>query len=129
MLDLLNFADQLAGADVVVLGEGCLDNQTLAGKGPAVVARMARERGIPVVAVAGTIRLSRQELRSAGITAGYDLLSRAGDTESSVRDAARLLEEIGAELGRAWAQGAGESDGSGAAAARPFRVTKHAATR
>ena len=45
----------LDGADLVITGEGCLDNQTLMGKGPGCVIQMARERGIPVAAVCGAI--------------------------------------------------------------------------
>ena len=45
----------LDGADLVITGEGCLDAQTLMGKGPGCVIRMARDRGIKVAAVCGTI--------------------------------------------------------------------------
>ena len=41
MLDQLGFADALAGADLVVTGEGSLDEQTLHGKAPAAVAAAA----------------------------------------------------------------------------------------
>lgn len=43
-------------ADLVVTGEGCLDAQTLHGKGPAGVAEAAREAGRPVAAVGGLVR-------------------------------------------------------------------------
>ena len=45
----------LDGADLVITGEGRLDDQTLMGKGPGCVIEMARRRGIPVAAVCGTI--------------------------------------------------------------------------
>ena len=47
--------EALDGADLVITGEGCLDAQTLMGKGPGCVIDMARERGVPVAAVCGTI--------------------------------------------------------------------------
>lgn len=47
--------EALDGADLVITGEGRLDNQTLMGKGPGCVIKMAHERGIPVAAVCGTI--------------------------------------------------------------------------
>ena len=47
--------EALNGADLVITGEGRLDNQTLMGKGPGIVIAMARERGIPVAAICGTI--------------------------------------------------------------------------
>ena len=42
-------------ADLIITGEGRLDNQTLMGKGPGRVIVMARERGIDVAAVCGII--------------------------------------------------------------------------
>ncbi|OAX64555.1 hypothetical protein A5N15_03235 [Rothia kristinae] len=52
-LDLAGVDDLLEGTDLVVTGEGKLDEQTLRGKAPAGVAGRAAERGIPVVAVCG----------------------------------------------------------------------------
>jgi glycerate kinase len=48
-------AEALEGADLVITGEGRLDAQTLMGKAPGCVIEMARERGIPVVAVCGAV--------------------------------------------------------------------------
>ena len=55
VLERNGLADALDGAGLVITGEGCLDNQTLMGKGPGCVIAMARERGIPVAAVCGVI--------------------------------------------------------------------------
>ena len=55
------------GVDLVVTGEGALDEQTLRGKAVAGVAAAARVAGIPVVAVCGTNRLDPE--RAAG---GWD---------------------------------------------------------
>lgn len=48
-------ARALEGAQLVITGEGRLDCQTLMGKGPGCVIEMARQRGIPVAAVCGTV--------------------------------------------------------------------------
>ena len=55
VLEQNHLAEALDGADLVITGEGRLDEQTLMGKGPGCVIRMARERGIPVAAVCGAI--------------------------------------------------------------------------
>lgn len=44
---------RIAGADIVITGEGSLDAQTLMGKGPAGIARMARLAGARVIGYAG----------------------------------------------------------------------------
>ena len=60
VLELVGFADRLAGADLVITGEGSLDQQSLAGKAPVGVARAAAAYGVPVVAVAGRRPLERR---------------------------------------------------------------------
>ncbi|GEO06937.1 glycerate kinase [Adhaeribacter aerolatus] len=55
LLDLTNFSDALTEADLLVTAEGGLDEQTLAGKGPYGVARQAKSKNIPVIALAGQI--------------------------------------------------------------------------
>lgn len=62
------FAEALDGADLVITGEGKLDRQTLMGKGPGLVIAMARERGIPVKAVCGSIE-SGFDADEAGLAA------------------------------------------------------------
>ncbi len=51
--ELLHLADHIAAADLVITGEGRIDRQSLHGKGPAEIARLAREHGKPVIAFAG----------------------------------------------------------------------------
>ena len=54
-LSLTKFDKALEGADLVITGEGSIDIQTLHGKGPFGVAKRAREKGIPVIGLAGKI--------------------------------------------------------------------------
>lgn len=55
LLDGLDLDARLARADLVITGEGALDAQTVRGKIPGEVARRAREAGVPVLALAGTL--------------------------------------------------------------------------
>ena len=97
----LNDVDRLlAGADLVVTGEGTLDLQTLLGKAPAGVARAARAAGVPVVAVCGQATLSPEELARTGIRAVYQLVDLEPDTDTCMRDAERLLRELAAKAAR-----------------------------
>ncbi|SDC11192.1 glycerate kinase [Niabella drilacis] len=54
-LERINFEQELEGAGWVITGEGSIDHQTLEGKAPFGVAVMAKQRGIPVVGVAGKV--------------------------------------------------------------------------
>lgn len=95
MLDLVGFHDRLDGADLVVTGEGSLDEQTLHGKAPAGV---ARDAGVDVVAVCGRTTLAPDQLRAAGIAAAYSLLDLEPDLQRCMRDAAGLLERVGVRI-------------------------------
>lgn len=95
VLDLVEFHEKLAGADLVVTGEGALDEQTLHGKAPAGVAAAAGRAGVPVVAVCGVNRLDPARMRVAGIGAAYALTDVEPDLQRCLTDGAPLLERLG----------------------------------
>jgi glycerate 2-kinase len=100
MLELVRFADRLPGADLVITGEGSLDEQTLNGKAPAGVAAAAGRAGVPVVAVAGRVALDHDRLQAAGITAAYALTDIEPDVQRCLAEAGPLLERLAANLAR-----------------------------
>ncbi|HZA30518.1 MAG TPA: glycerate kinase [Propionibacteriaceae bacterium] len=95
ILELLRFDEAVAGADLVVTGEGSLDEQSLAGKAPIGVAQAAARVGVGVVAVAGRTQLSPDRLRAAGIMAAYPLSDLEPDPVRSIANAAPLLRQVG----------------------------------
>jgi glycerate 2-kinase len=104
--DLTGLEDALGGTDLVLTGEGSLDEQTLNGKAPAGVAAAARRHGVPVFAVAGRCLLDEDRLHAAGIAAAFTLTERARDLDDAMTRPGVLLEEIGAEVGRRLVRGA-----------------------
>jgi glycerate kinase len=103
LLDLVGFdaaLERLTPDDLVVTGEGSLDEQTLHGKAPAGVAAAAMARGIPVVAVCGRTTLDNEQLRGAGIHAAYALTDIESDPQRCFDEAASLLEQLGERLAR-----------------------------
>lgn len=102
LLDLVGFDDRLADCGLVITGEGLLDEQTLHGKAPSGVATRAARAGVPVIAVAGACDLPPSRLREAGFTSVYALSDREPDTATSIRDASRLLTDIGEDIAREW---------------------------
>lgn len=93
-------ATDLTGADLVVVGEGRLDAQSLAGKAPVRVAALAAAQGVAVVAVAGQVTVDGAQLRAHGIGRAHQLLDHAPDVATAVARAAQLLAEVGAVIGR-----------------------------
>ncbi|WP_063013292.1 glycerate kinase [Nocardia kruczakiae] len=100
ILELIDFAGRVRDADLVVTGEGAMDEQTLRGKAPAGVAAAAGAADVPVVAVAGRCTLTPERLRAAGFARCYPLSDLEPDPERSIAEAARLLEELGTRIAR-----------------------------
>ncbi|HZX06023.1 glycerate kinase [Kribbella sp.] len=96
VLEMVRFREKLAGADLVVTGEGALDEQTLHGKAVAGVA--AASNGVPVVAVCGVNRLSAEQLRGIGVAAAYALTDVEPDVRRCIAEPRPLLEELGERL-------------------------------
>jgi glycerate 2-kinase len=102
ILDLIDFDRRVLGADLVVTGEGSLDEQSLAGKAPVGVARAAARSGVPVVAVAGRLQLSPLRLREAGIAAAYALTELEPDLDRCIANASPLLRRVGTQIATDW---------------------------
>lgn len=69
VLDTVNLNAFLQDADLVITGEGSIDHSTIYNKAPVGVAARAKQRGIPVVAIAGSLGGGYQDVREHGIDA------------------------------------------------------------
>jgi glycerate kinase len=74
-LSLTDFNSALERADLVITGEGSIDEQTLQGKGPFGVAYHSKLKGLPVVAFAGKVPLER----NVNLQAYFDVLMPIGN--------------------------------------------------
>jgi glycerate kinase len=89
---------KIKGADIVITGEGCLDRQTLEGKTPAGVARLARKFRKRVFAIVGRAT-NDAEVREI-FDAVYENARPEMTQEENIRRAAELLRENARELGQ-----------------------------
>ena len=95
---LTGLEDVLSAADLVVTGEGRLDDQTMHGKTPMGVAALCRSHGVPVVAVCGRLDLEADRVAEAGFSAAAALTEKEPDLARAMADAGRLLEDVAAEV-------------------------------
>ncbi|MFD0318264.1 glycerate kinase [Streptomyces flavalbus] len=100
MLDVLGFGAALERAELVITGEGSLDEQTLHGKAPAGVAAAARAAGKEVVAVCGRLALAPEVLGRAGIRRAYPLTDVEPDVSRCIADAGPILERVAEGIAR-----------------------------
>jgi glycerate kinase len=89
---------KMKDADVVITGEGSLDRQTLEGKTPAGVARLARKAGKRVFAIVGRAVKDR-EVREI-FDAVYENMRSGMSQEENMKRAAELLRENARELAK-----------------------------
>ena len=82
VLGFTDLAHRLAGADLVITGEGSLDEQSLLGKTPMGVARAAARAGVPVIAVCGRTTLTAEQLEAAGFQATIALTALEQDVQN-----------------------------------------------
>jgi glycerate 2-kinase len=73
VMEQVGFRQRLRRADLVITGEGRLDGQSLSGKTPIGIARCAREAGVPVVVLAGSLDEGWQLAYREGVTAAFAL--------------------------------------------------------
>ena len=84
-------AERIRGADLVLTGEGRLDGQSAEGKTPVGVARIARDLGVPVVALAGALGEGYEKCYAEGITAAFSICSRPMSLDEAIAEAENLL--------------------------------------
>ena len=94
----IGLADAIAGADLVITGEGSYDGQSAAGKVPAFVAQLASASGVPAALVAGRITADAD---TSAFAASVSLTELAGSPEASLSAPADWLRAAGAQLARA----------------------------
>lgn len=94
--DELDLPDLIEGADLVVTGEGFLDEQSFEGKVVGGVAELARAAGVPCVAVVGEVVPDLAPEVGSGLEV-VSLVARVGD-ERARRDTARCIEEAVADV-------------------------------
>ena len=100
--ELVGLEEALQGADLAVTGEGRLDGQTLRGKTPAGVLRLAQRHGVPVVAVAGSLGEGYDALYQQGLAAAFSLVPGPLSLEEALAQAEGLLERTARDIGRLW---------------------------
>jgi glycerate kinase len=91
VLELLQVEAAIASADLVLTGEGRLDEQTRFGKAPGAVAALASEHAVPCIAIAGMLDDSAYQLHDSGFSAVFSLCPGPLPLQHLIDHAARHL--------------------------------------
>lgn len=102
LAELSGLAEALRGADPVITGEEHLAAQSLHGKTPVGVARLAQAAAVPVIALAGSLAEDYRRLYAEGIGAAFSLVPGPLSLEQACAGAALELQARAADLARVW---------------------------
>ena len=108
-IEIVTEATQLskrfAGADLVITGEGQINFQTVFGKTPVGIAKVAKTYNLPVIAIAGSIADNSDGVYDAGIDAMIDIVPEPMSLENAIENATTLIETAAERAGRMVATG------------------------
>jgi len=99
ILDALNFQNIIKDADLLITGEGKLDQQTGMGKAPVTILKAAQRQNIPVIAIGGCTE-DIQLLNDLGFLAVLPILpypvsmQRAMEKEFTITNITRTLDQL-----------------------------------
>lgn len=80
-----HLADKIRSADLVITGEGRMDAQSIAGKTPIGVARLAKQFNKPVIAIVGSLRDDYPVVYQHGIDAVFPIIRQLNSLEITLQ--------------------------------------------
>ena len=93
------FREKLEDCALAITGEGQIDAQTLDGKGPLGVAKLAAEYGVPTIAIVGGLNIDDHALHAAGVQAAFSIVDKPMSLEAALADAEDLTRRAALRLG------------------------------
>lgn len=85
LMDFCKYDSHLENVDLIITGEGKIDNQTLQGKLINGLSEKAKEQKIPLVAICGTLDVSPEELKKIGISYATSIINKPMDLEAALK--------------------------------------------
>ncbi len=101
VIETTGLEDKIKDADLIITGEGAMDEQTFYGKSAYGVAKLASNYGIPVITINGSVlsdRASIDEKNSSLFSGNFSIINRPMKLEEAIRDAEKLLSGAAAEI-------------------------------
>jgi len=98
-LEATEFEKELKKADMVITGEGSIDEQTLQGKGPFGVAKRAKEFSLPVIAFAGRVAITSNQSSQQYFDRLISINEKIDDMEAAMKNTYINLEKAAKQLG------------------------------
>ncbi|HDI3237692.1 TPA: glycerate kinase [Vibrio cholerae] len=102
VLETVQLAYQVSDVDLVITGEGRIDSQTVHGKTPMGVAKVAKRFDVPVLALCGCTGDNYQAVYQCGIDAVFAAVPRAMSLEDALKESDFNLADLAENVARLW---------------------------
>jgi glycerate 2-kinase len=100
VMEQCNIAALVEKADLVITGEGKVDEQTLSGKVVKGLAELCKGNNVPLAVVCGTLQITAGQARDAGMTFAVSVLNRPMDLHTAQQEAFDLIKDATFQLVR-----------------------------
>lgn len=102
VMEAAKLSDIIAGADLVITGEGKIDGQTIFGKTPIGVAKTAKKHGVPVIGIAGNVAGDSDVVHEYGINAIFSIVPGAVSLQEAFLHADEFVERTARNIAAVW---------------------------
>ncbi|MGG3885723.1 glycerate kinase [Brevibacillus panacihumi] len=93
VMDAIQFEQNIQVADLIITGEGKLDEQTMAGKVIAGVCKKAKPYQIPTIAICGGMELTSEQMDEIGLLAGFSIVPKPCSLDEAMEQAEGWVQE------------------------------------
>lgn len=93
VMDAIHFEQNIQAADLIITGEGKLDDQTMAGKAIAGVCKKAKPYQIPTIAICGGMELTSEQMDEIGLLAGFSIVPKPCSLDEAMEQAEGWAQE------------------------------------
>jgi glycerate kinase len=98
VIDAIDLENLLRDADLVITGEGRIDGQSVYGKTPVGIAGIARQQGVPVIALAGSLGEGAEAVHACGISAIFSVVQGPCSLEEALAEAAQNVRKTARQV-------------------------------
>ena len=91
IFDTLNVEEKIAGANLIITGEGQFDISSTYNKAPTAIAKLGMKHNIPSIGISGSFGEGFEKLDEYGIVSKSTLINKISDLETNIKEAKHLL--------------------------------------
>lgn len=102
VIDLIGLEEEIKTSDLIITGEGNMDNQSTRGKAPIGISKLAKKYKLPVIAIVGGRSDDLSKVYEMGIDLVIDIVNRPMDLGYAMENTNKLLEIAGETAIRAY---------------------------